>query len=306
MARRLTIAAAHAALIALFVLLSVADVQGATVRSGSSGTRYYVSLGDSLAQGMQPDAAGITIDTTLGYADQLDALERRRIPGLALVKLGCGGETSSSLLSGRGNPDAFILGCKPPGGSQMAAAERFLRAHRRRGEVAMLTLDIGANDLVGCVTGASVDLGCVVRGSERIEANLPVIMRRLRRAAAPGTPMAAMTLYDPFLELYLLPGDQEEALTINGYARNINEGLARLYRTGGFRVVRVDEAFKSYDTALTTALPGQPGQVPVAVAELCRLTWMCAPAPVGPNIHANQAGYGVIAAEFARAFGPLP
>jgi hypothetical protein len=188
----------------------------------------------------------------------------------------------------------------------MAAAERFLKAHRRRGEVAGLTLDIGANDLTGCVTGANVDVSCVIRGWERIDANLPVIMRRLRRAGAPGTPMAAMTLYDPFLQLYLIPGDQEEALAINGYARNINEGLARLYRRSGFRVARVDEAFKSYDTAHTTTLAGQPGQVPVAVAEVCRLTWMCAPAPVGPNIHANQTGYGVIAAEFARAFGLLP
>jgi lysophospholipase L1-like esterase len=305
MARRLTIAAAHAALLSLLLLLPVAPAQGAKARSATSGTRYHLSLGDSLAQGMQPDAAGITQDTTQGYADQLLALEQRRIPGLTLIKLGCGGESSSSFLSGRGNPDALILGCNPPGGSQMAAAERFLKAHRRRGEVAMLTLDIGANDVVGCVTGANVDVGCVIRGWERIQANLPLIMRRLRRAAAPGTPMAAMTLYDPFLQLYLLPGDQEEALAINGYARNINEGLVRLYRMGKFHVARVDEAFNSYDTAHSTTLAGQPGPVPVAVAELCRLTWMCATAPVGPNIHANRAGYGVIAAAFARALGPL-
>jgi lysophospholipase L1-like esterase len=304
MARRLTIAAACAAL-SLLPLLPAAPVQGARVRSPAPGTRYYLSLGDSLAQGMQPDAGGITLNTAQGYADQLYALERTRIPGLRLVKLGCGGETSSSFLSGRGNPDALILACNPGGGSQVEAAERYLRAHRRRGEVALLTLDIGANDVVGCVTGANVDVACVIRGLERINANLPVIMRRLRHAAAPGTPLAAMTLYDPFLELYLLPGDQEEALAINGYARTINSGLVRLYRASGFRAARVDQAFKTYDTSRATTLAGHPGQVPVAVAEVCRLTWMCAPAPVGPNIHANQAGYGVIAAEFARALGPL-
>jgi GDSL-like Lipase/Acylhydrolase family len=305
MARRLTIAAAYAALLSLLLILPVAPVQSAGVRSPTPSARYYLSLGDSLAQGMQPDAGGITLDTDQGYADQLYALERTRIPGLRLVKLGCGGETSSSFLSGRGNPDALILGCNPPGGSQIAAAERFLRAHRRPGEVALLTLDIGANDVLGCVTGANVDVACVIRGLERINAKLPVIMRRLRRAAAPGTPMAAMTLYDPFLQLYLVPGDQEEALAINGYASTINSGLVRLYRASGFRIARVDEALKTYDTARTTTLAGHPGQVPVAVAEVCRLTWMCAPVPVGPNIHANQVGYGVIAAEFARAFGPL-
>ena len=45
--------------------------------------------------------------------------------------------------------------------------------------------------------------------------------------------------------------------------------------------------------------------MPVAVAEVCRLTWMCAAPPVGPNIHANQAGYAVIAQAFASAFGRL-
>jgi lysophospholipase L1-like esterase len=300
-------ALAAPALAALGALAPAARSGGGAAPAASSARapRYYLALGDSLAQGMQPDAAGITMNTNEGYADQLFALERRRIPSLRLVKLGCGGETSSSFLSGHGDPDALILGCAPAGGSQMAAAERFLRAHRGRGQVAFVTLDIGSNDVDGCVHGANVDERCVLRGVERIQANLPLIMRRLRHAAAPGTPMAAMTLYDPFLALYLLPADQEEALTINSYARNINEALARLYRAARFRVARVDDAFKTYDTAHTTTLAGQPQPVPVAVAEICKLTWMCAAAPVGPNIHANRSGYGVIAGAFARALGPL-
>jgi lysophospholipase L1-like esterase len=266
--------------------------------------RYYLSLGDSLAQGMQPDAAGLTVDTDEGYADQLYAIEKRRIPGLKLVKLGCGGETTTSFLTGKGNSgDALLLGCNPAGGSQMVAAERFLRKHRRQGEVALLTLDIGANDIDGCETEETIDANCVIDGAAHISSNLPVILRRLRRAAAPGTPMAAMTLYDPFLELYLTPGGHAEALASDGYARNVNEGLARLYRAGGFRVARVDTAFRSYDLSRTASLTGQPHPVPVAVAEVCKLTWMCAPPPVGPNIHANQAGYGLIAQAFAKAFG---
>jgi lysophospholipase L1-like esterase len=273
--------------------------------AGAAGTRYYLSLGDSLAQGMQPDSAGITIDTDQGYADQLFAIEKARIAGLKLVKLGCGGETTTSFLTGRGNPDALLLGCEPAGGSQMAAAERFLRRHRRRGEVALVTLDIGANDVVGCASQSGFDVGCVTRGVEHIDVNLPRIMSRLRRAAAPGTPLAAMTLYDPFLQLYLTPGGQSEAITIDAYARNLNKALARLYREGGFRVAHVDTAFRTYDVSSYTSLTGQPAPVPVAVAEVCRLTWMCAAPPVGPNIHANQAGYALIAQAFAAAFGPL-
>ena len=283
---------------ATLLLTAVAPVAGAE-------SRYYLSLGDSLAQGMQPDAAGLTVNTDQGYADQLYAIEKRRIPGLKLVKLGCGGETTTSFLTGHGNAgDALLLGCDPAGGSQMVAAERFLREHRRRGEVAMLTLDIGANDIDGCEAEDAIDANCVIRGADHISANLPVILRRLRRAAAPDTPMAAMTLYDPFLELYLTPGGQTEAIASDEYAHNVNEGLARLYRASGFRVAHVDTAFHTYDISRKTDLAGQTHPVPVAVAEVCRLTWMCAPAPVGPNIHANQAGYGLIAHAFAKAFGP--
>jgi lysophospholipase L1-like esterase len=292
---RLTSLATCASILALIAL--------APAPAAAARTRYYLSLGDSLAQGMQPDGAGLTLNTDQGYADQLYAIEKRRIPGLKLVKLGCGGETTTSFLTGHGNSgDALLLGCDPAGGSQMAAAERFLRAHHRGGEVALVTLDIGANDVDGCTDEDTIETNCVIRGAEHISANLPVILRRLRRAGAPGTPMAAMTLYNPFLELYLTPGGHAEALASDRYARNVNEGLASIYRAGGFRVAHVDTAFHTYDTSRRTSLAGQTRPVPVAVAEVCRLTWMCAPAPVGPNIHANALGYGVIARAFAAAF----
>lgn len=274
-------------------------------QASAARTRYYLSLGDSIARGMQPQAAGITVNTNEGYADQLYAIERARIPGLTLVKLGCGGETTSSFLTGRGNSLALLLGCNPAGGSQMAAAERFLRAHRRGGEVAFVTLDIGANDVVGCASGATFNISCVTTGVDHINANLPRIMRRLRRAGAAGVPMASMTLYDPFLQLYLTAEDQSEALLINGYAHNLNQGLERLYRAGHFRVAHVDTAFRTYETSASTTLAGRPQPVPVAVAEICRLTWMCAPAPFGGNIHPNASGYGIIAQAFAATLGRL-
>ena len=290
---------------AAIFLTALALIVFPTGAVASGRARYYVALGDSLAQGMQPDASGLIVNTNQGYADQLYAIERRRIPGLKLVKLGCGGETTTSMLTGRGNRDALLLGCTRAGGSQTTAAERFLRAHRRRGEVALLTLDIGANDVVGCASGATFSISCVTRGVEHIRANLPIIMRRLRRAAGARVPMASMTLYDPFLQLYLAPATRTESLDINFYARNLNRALERLYRAGRFRIAHVDTAFSTYQTSTTTSLAGQPQPVPLAVAEICRLTWMCAPAPVGPDIHANRGGYVVIAQAFAAAFGRL-
>jgi lysophospholipase L1-like esterase len=293
-----------ARLVVLGAAVALVSFVGVAPASGSP-TRYYLSLGDSLAQGMQPEPSGITVNTSQGYADQLYASERMRIPALRLVKLGCGGETTTSFLTGHGNSDALLLGCNPAGGSQMAGAERFLRAHRHRGEVALVTIDIGANDVTGCISEVKIDVSCVTRGVEDIDANLPRILRRLRRAAPAGVPMAAMTLYNPFLQLYLAPGDQNEAIALDKYAHNLNDALARLYRAGGFRVAHVDTAFGTYNLSTATSIAGHAQPVPLAVAEICRLTWMCAPPPVGPNIHANALGYGLIAHAFSTAFGPL-
>jgi hypothetical protein len=52
----------------------------------------------------------------------------------------------------------------------------------------------------------------------------------------------------------------------------------------------------------TTTYAGQAG-VPVAVAEICRLTFMCRPKPVGPNIHANAKEYAGMAKAFRKALG---
>ena len=65
--------------------------------------RYYVSLGDSLSQGVQPNVSGLSLETNQGYADQLYAILRGRMPNLKLVKFGCPGDTTTSLLTGKGN-----------------------------------------------------------------------------------------------------------------------------------------------------------------------------------------------------------
>jgi hypothetical protein len=37
---------------------------------------------------------------------------------------------------------------------------------------------------------------------------------------------------------------------------------------------------------------------PLNVLRECQWTWTCTPAPLGPDIHANNAGYRVIAQAF--------
>ena len=89
-------------LLAAIVLVATASLPtSALADSGSSArdehaVRYYLSLGDSLAAGEQLPSDQNFGDH--GYADQLWAIERESIPTLKLVKLGCGGETTSSMI----------------------------------------------------------------------------------------------------------------------------------------------------------------------------------------------------------------
>jgi hypothetical protein len=43
---------------------------------------------------------------------------------------------------------------------------------------------------------------------------------------------------------------------------------------------------------------------PLSVLRECQWTWICTPPPLGPDIHANSAGYGVIAQAFADQLTP--
>ncbi len=65
---------------------------GLSERVGAAS--YYLSLGDSLSQGVQPGPTGHDVATAHGYPDQLAAMLRTHLPHLRLVKLGCSGETT--------------------------------------------------------------------------------------------------------------------------------------------------------------------------------------------------------------------
>jgi lysophospholipase L1-like esterase len=262
---------------------------------GSSS--YYVSLGDSLSQGVQPDAAGVGVRTSDGYADQLYAVLRRGDPGLRLVKLGCPGETTGTMINGGL--------CQYPGGSQLAAAAGFLRGHR--GQVTLITIDIGSNDLTAdlaaCQTRSSLAaiVSCLRGSIPHALANLTKIMCTLRGAAGSRAGIIGMTYYVPQLSQWLDgPGGQEQARRIEALVLDYNELLSGIYRRYGAGVADVFGAFHSTDFSGHVTLPGL-GAVPPNVAAICRWTWACAAPPRGPNVHADTAGYQVIAQAFVRA-----
>jgi lysophospholipase L1-like esterase len=266
---------------------------------------YYLSLGDSLSQGVQPNAGGKSVETGVGYADQLYASMEFAHPALRLVKLGCPGESSASMVTGRGNPGAAVFGCHPAGGTQLKAALRFLGKHHKAGEVPLITIDIGANDIDNCVPGGKIDFNCVTAGEKAIAVNVPKIVKALRMAAAKGTKIIGMTFYDPFLAGYLLGGDA--AVLAQGsvaLAKTVNDTIAKAFKFHNGRVADVATAFKTYDSTDMAALPNGK-TVPMNVAQICTLTWQCTKPPQGPNIHANTAGYTLIEQTFAQVMGKL-
>jgi lysophospholipase L1-like esterase len=266
----------------------------AAIGPGSSGDHaplYYLSLGDSLAAGVQPtgDPANL-YRTDEGYADQLYAMAREWYPNLRLVKLGCPGETTATMI------DGGI--CAYAHGSQLDEAKAFLHAHGKF--VAFVSIDIGSNDFP-CQTG----LECLPPGAATIAQNLPTILATLRAAAGPRTPIAGATIYDPFLA-YWLTGPEGQALAQLSVAAAIvplNGLLTKTYGDAGMPVADVQGAFSTTDFATMVPLPPF-GLVPLNVVRLCQWTWVCAPTPLGPDNHANAAGYHAMAEAFATVLKP--
>jgi lysophospholipase L1-like esterase len=296
-----------AALLAAAAFLTIpASASPGPARHGAPPA-YYLALGDSLSQGVQPAtpplppgvSLGQSIETSQGYADDLYARYAPSFGGrLKLDKLGCPGETTTSMLTGAGSPCAY------PQGSQLAAALAFLRAHH--GETGLITVDIGANDVDGCVTGGVISQACVAGGVAAIQHDLPLILGALRHAAGGKVLIVGMNLYDPFLADYLTGAAGQAAASASvALAGQVNQLIAASDKAFGARTADVQDAFSTADFTDTATLAGA-GTVPLNVARICTWTWMCAPSPVGPNIHANAAGYQVIAAAFERAIGAFP
>jgi lysophospholipase L1-like esterase len=282
---RLAIAAVTA-LAALTACSSPATTDGP--HPNQSPPTYYLALGDSLSQGVQPDAAGASVETQYGYPDQVYAALHPSHPTLKLVKLGCPGETTSTMINGGI--------CHYPGRSQLKAAVAFLHAHR--GRVLLITIDIGANDPEHCGGQPSLSqlASCAVKGIPAAVTRLTTIMASLK-AAGPGVRVVGMNYYLPALAEWRngLPGHLV-AWAAERLAATYNNMLDRVYTNYGARVANVFGAFDTADFA-------EQGTTPRNVALLCQWTWACAAPPRGPNQHANQAGYQVIARAFLQASG---
>ncbi len=281
--------------------------------SSTGGTRYLLALGDSLASGYQP-----TDGTSQPPLDPADGRPDMGYPGsyaadlaahyhLRLVDLACPGETTASFSGTPAQPACGSLYSSwLHAGSQQAAAGAFLDAHR--GQVALVTIDLGANNLDGCAKQASVDVACLAQGEAEIVLDLPSVLNALTSRVSrddPGSSVVGMNYYDPFLALEFSPGGTrataEAAGSVSGVA-GLNGTLDTIDRHAHVLTADVATAFHTYSLLPVMAYGGRA--VPGDVGSVCRLTWMC-PLSGDPvnhrDVHPRFGGYAVIAAAFEHA-----
>jgi lysophospholipase L1-like esterase len=254
--------------------------------SAAAKKSIYVSLGDSLAWSYTKTADGKVAQTAKGYSELVAAKARatkRYSKKLRLKKFGCPGENTTTYTAG---------GKCTFNKSQQSDSLAYIRKNRKR--IGFITLSLGANNFTPCSKGASVDIACVQKGNVDLDKHLPSIYRSLRRAAGAKMPIVVFNVYDPYLALYLQGAEYRElALLTVDLTRQISQKIATAAARQRFKVADAFSAFKVGRTSETTTVNGVP--IPVAVAQTCAYTFMCQPAPVGPDIHPNDAGYAALA-----------
>lgn len=274
-----------------------------------------LALGDSLAAGYQPSYATHPppVDPATGFRDTgypgSYPADIAAVRHLRVVDLACPGETTSTMT---GTP--AIARCATTyrdelgASSQLGAATSYLEAHK--GTVALVTLDLGANDVDSCASSGRISLSCVQSGEARVSARLPAIVAALRRALAaddPGARLVAMNYYDPFLGVAYSPGGLVGTVgaTLSLAATTaFDRRLGALFAHARVPVANVAAAFHTYAALPLLVYAGH--RLPANVVYVCRWTWMCPTSGSSSHadIHATTAGYRVIAAAFERILGP--
>jgi lysophospholipase L1-like esterase len=237
---------------------------------------YYLALGDSVPMW----------NGTQSYPYRLLAHYQRRLRGLELDDIAISGATSESMLIG----------------GQYRAALQFLQRHR--GHVALITVDIGGNDLLVCVGATGIDQACATQARASLKGNLGAMLAGLR-AVAPHVPLIGMTYYNPFLGNWLAGGAARSlTLATTPGLLALNHELTSLYG-GPKETTDVQGAFKATD--FNTMVPSPWGTVPIAVDRACSwLDIICHKGALeGFGADPNLIGAARIASAFERTIGVL-
>lgn len=291
-----------AALFAACCVLALPAVAGAR-----TATSYYVSLGDSYAQGVQPIGPNqADIPTENGYTDFLYKRLKAAHPGLKLVKLGCGGATTDSMINGTKKcGEKLPYASKSKATSQLTYAAKFMRAHK--GQIAFVTISIGGNDFASCAAQPDFNsvLSCTATGIAKMKGNLPVIAKTVRKAAGSTARIAGSTYPDVVLGAYVKSdaGKTLAGASVTVFHDQINPALKSAYKAQKIRFVDATTAFGGFIPFSQTTTLAPYGTIPTAVANICTFAWYCVDRSKGPDIHLRTPGYRKLATLYAKELG---
>jgi hypothetical protein len=289
--RLVTIVAVLVSLAGVFVAAGSGPTTTSRAISGRHGvivphSEFYLDIGGSASRGTQPNSlhnGDINMLTDEGYSNDVVLWAQSHGVSLTLTEVGCGGETTRSMISGNDR-------CYRGDGSQLDSAVAFLRAHRD--DSGLVTIDLGFNDIIHCMSTSSVRETCVRRHIVALRHQLRFILRALIKAKGPRVTLIGVGHYDPFLDSYQGVVPAKVARMSVWATRVLDATLIRTYRHYGVEMAEVGSAFRVGDVKREYS---HGRRVPEDALQVCRMTWMCHHERGGPNYHPNDRGYRVIA-----------
>jgi hypothetical protein len=273
--RRIRVAVAACAPLLLVAALASPAAASDHDRPAPPG-KYYLSLGDSMAFGIQFDRLDqLVADGTYdpgafdtGYTDELARRLRRIRPDQRTVNLSCPGETTQTMAKG----GCFFTNPPPDGqgltlheaysGPQLRAAVEFLRSHRH--QVNPITVSVGGIDAADVIAeDCGADAACLEQSGlrERLGRGLDRILGTLHRAA-PEAQIVVVAFHNPFM----VDHPETDPLWRRFYVRVQKEAARR----NGAGVAVVSKVIR-------------PGNV-------CELTFLCGSGPRGSRRRAAAGG----------------
>jgi lysophospholipase L1-like esterase len=298
-------------------IVTTTGTSSAATHPGARFKPYDISIGDSYSVGYQNPS----ILNSTGFTGYVAKKEK-----MHLANFGCSGATTTSIFDQTGCPvdasaPATSGGVAYPTTNQVAAALAFIAAHPA--QVGLVTVSIGGNDVTHCATLPSADtVACVLAADSSIASNVGNLVTQLDTylTSYADTPahIVGITYPDVILGDWVAPvGSTDPSLaelSITAFDDLINPTLNTAY-TSVARGVFVDVTSARYKRATagddtgtfastagaapytytgpTQNLKGFSKTAPVAVAEVCDLTWYCNATTFG-DIHANTKGYDFI------------
>jgi lysophospholipase L1-like esterase len=158
------------------------------------------------------------------------------------------------------------------------------------GQVKLITLDIGVNDLLAILGQPPVTIQKVLATLAQVSTNLDTIYGDLQTATAgQNVPIVTMTYYNPFIVTQPISGITTLAVSL------LNNVIINKAAAHNVLVAQVysDPRFNGLFS------PTNPGP---AIQAICKATWICY--KPHPDIHPTTQGYTDIAQDFSAVLPP--